>query len=162
MNNKKEVLSVLIYKVNQDWSIAQITFQNTNILKRGEFCDDELNVESRNFPAWDKEKKKLYIKGTDNEKDTTPFLVNKEDCSVIFETVRAINNKYGENKSWRGKTGETYYYISSFGEIEETTEDGHQMDNRLYEIGNYFKDKANVEVYHQKFINLFYKMEGDV
>ena len=54
-----------------------------------------------------------------------------------------------ENKRWRAKYGEEYWYASDGGCICRETEDGHSVDNHRFLTGNYFKTREEVETYRE-------------
>lgn len=67
--------------------------------------------------------------------------------------VRDINNfdkwfeEIHELKRWRGKLGETYWFLSDNGSLYFKTEDGSKIDNYRYRVGNYFKTIEEARTY---------------
>ena len=55
---------------------------------------------------------------------------------------------------WRGDLGDTYWYITTGGNIEWSKEAGVGTDNYRYEFGNYFKTKEEAEVFVKQFRNI--------
>lgn len=52
-----------------------------------------------------------------------------------------------ENKRWRGKLGETYWFLSDNGSLYFKTEDNNKIDNYRYLVGNYFKTIEEARTY---------------
>lgn len=52
-----------------------------------------------------------------------------------------------ENKRWRGKLGETYWFLSDNGSLYFKTEDNNKIDNYRYRVGNYFKTIEEARTY---------------
>ena len=109
------------------------------MLKRGEFYDEEIGVESFLVPEYIKDDNKLYIQGEEESKDSKIFLIDKEDLKNILEIVNKINKKYGIPKRWRAQAGNLFYYITSDGDIESDYEDLSDENMDMYNLGNYFK-----------------------
>lgn len=121
----------------------RIIYQNEDILKRGEFEDDEIGVGSCFYPSYIRNT--LMLLGIDKQKDNDVCVVAKEEAEIIKQRVDAINEKYGIPKRWRAKKGEAYYYIDSDGTIALKEECGTTMDDGRYKFGNYAKTKEELE-----------------
>lgn len=73
-------------------------------------------------------------------------------------TVSEINNfddwfeEIPENKRWRGKLGETYWFLSDNGSIYCKADADTYIDYYRYLVGNYFKTKEEVKVYKKYLI----------
>nr|DAQ12379.1 MAG TPA: hypothetical protein [Caudoviricetes sp.] len=136
---KEKVLEIESQEVF-DRVAVRIKYQNFEVLKRGEFYDEEIGVESFLVPEYIKDDNKLYIQGEEESKDSRIFLIDKEDLKNILEIVNKINKKYGIPKRWRAKENDCYYTI--FGEnIEKKS----LADNKFYNLGNYFKTKEEAQ-----------------
>lgn len=57
-----------------------------------------------------------------------------------------------ENKRWRAKKFETYWFINGYGEIEYDDEYGLNTNDNLYAIGNYFKTAKEADDYRKYLI----------
>jgi putative uncharacterized protein FNV0866 len=141
---EKENVLEIEYQEAFDSVVFRIKYQNDEILKRGNFHDEETGVESCWTPEYVKHNK-LYIQGKEKDKDNIVLLVDKEDFKKILEIVNKINEKYGIPKRWRGKRSDKYFTIFGDNEIAETTDNYFPEDQRRYEWGNYFKTKEEAE-----------------
>ena len=136
---KEKVLEIESQEVFDRVAI-RIKYQNFEVLKRGEFKDEEIIVESACAPDYINLNNKLYIQGEVESGDNRVFLVDKEDLKNILEKVNKINEKYGIPKRWRAEENDCYYTI--FGEnIEKKS----LADDKFYNLGNYFKTREEAE-----------------
>ena len=142
---EKEKVLEKEYQEVFDSVVFRIKYQNDEILKRGNFHDEETGVESCWTPEYVKHNNKLYIQGKEKDKDNIVLLVDKEDFKKILEIVNKINEKYGILKRWRAKENEEYYFLNGKCEIWKTIEEKKKVDNTLFEQGNYFKTKGEAE-----------------
>ena len=142
---EKEKVLEIGYQEVFDKVAVRIKYQNFEVLKRGEFYDEETEVESCGVPEYIKDDNKLYIQGKEEEKDSKILLVDKEDLKEILKIVNKINEKYGIPKRWRGKRSDKYFSIFGDSEISETTDNYFPEDQRRYEWGNYFKTLEEAE-----------------
>ena len=134
---EKEKVLEIEYQEVFDSVVFRIKYQNDEILKRGNFHDEETGVESCWTPECVKHNK-LYIQGKEKDKDNIALLVDKEDFKKILEIVNKINEKYGIPKRWRAEKGKTYFSIDD-GEILNCYDYYDKKDNEIFELGNYFK-----------------------
>ena len=142
---REDVLQIEFQPVFDKWA-WRITFQNEDVLKRGEFTDRELNCESCDSPEF--LNGVLFIKGKSEEYDDKINLCTTKEKTSIEEKVRGINKKYGIKKRWRGKRDEKYYYVDTYnGYVATTSEKGFEDDDFNHEIGNYFKTLELAEKY---------------
>ena len=141
---KEKVLEIEFQDVFDKVAI-KIKYQNFGVLKRGEFYDEETQVESFLVPEYIKGNNKLYIQGEEESKDNIIFLIDKEDLKKILETVNKINEKYGIPKRWRAEEGEEYYFLDGKCEIWNTNEIKKKIDDAFFKLGNYFKTKEEAE-----------------
>ena len=49
------------------------------------------------------------------------------------------------NKVWKPKYGDTYYYLNSYGKIDECTWDNHSIDTGRYDMGNCYPTEEQAE-----------------
>lgn len=140
---KEDVLSIKVKQINNEYSAVEITYQNEDVLKRGNF--EDMKVKSLSFPLWYTPKDMLFIRGYKEELDNRPFIVENKYVEVIEERVRLINEKYGIPKRWRAELGEKFYYINECMEVDEVIEYFYKFSNDLYDSGNYFKTKEEAE-----------------
>ena len=87
----KEVLK-LEYQEVFDKVAVRVVYQDEEVLKRGEFKDEDIDV----FSCWKPQftEGELHIKCV-KECDNNIFLVSKQEAEIIKEKVRKINEKYG-------------------------------------------------------------------
>ena len=67
------------------------------------------------------------------------YLINDSEKEKLEKSIKAINEKYGIKKRWRGKYNEIYCYIDEFFEIKTVYERETEKDNERYKVGNYFE-----------------------
>lgn len=145
---EKETVLEIEFKELWDNDFAwKIVKQNEEILKRKEFLDKELNVESFRSPEFLSLKNKLYIRGSGKILDDNISICNQEEKALIEEKVKAINEKYGIVKRWRAEKGSYYYFIDHELEINDKIDCRYKFDNEMYENGNYFQTTEEAEEY---------------
>lgn len=69
--------------------------------------------------------------------------LTNEEREQLLKLVKKSNKT--TKKRWRAKIDEVYYYISSVGKIDSTTEVDHSFDEGAYKFGNYFKTNEEAE-----------------
>lgn len=106
---KEEVLKLEYTKINDDYTIATIVYQNDEILKRDAFYDNELKVISGAKPEF--VYPFLYVRGYKTELDNMPFAIPSEHLEFVKEKVKKLNEKYGVVKKWRPNMDDDYYTI---------------------------------------------------
>lgn len=142
---KEKVLEIKIERMNDEYSAWCITYQNEEILKRGEFSDSELNVYSKIQPAFCTDlKNRLFLRGRIKVLDNTVNIIPNYLVGRLKETVNAVNEKYGIPKRWRANNGGVYYFIE-FGKIILTVEYYDDIDDYRYNLGNYFRTKEDAK-----------------
>lgn len=57
--------------------------------------------------------------------------------------IKAIEN---ENERWRAEKNEKYFSISRTGNVQGLSEDGEDLDNNLFEIGNYYQTEEQAKL----------------
>ena len=143
---KENVLEIEFQPVFDKWA-WRITKQNEEILKRNNFKDEELNVESFRSPEFFSLANKLFIKGSAKSRDDNISICNQEEKALIEEKVKTINEKYGVKKRWRAEKGSYYYFIDHELEINDKIDCRYKFDNEMYENGNYFQTTEEAEEY---------------
>ena len=144
---KEKVLEIEFKELwdnNFAWKIVK---QNEEILKRNEFIDKELNVESFRLPEFLSLKNKLYIRGSEKSRDNDIQICTSEEKALIEEKVKAVNEKYGITKRWRANKYAHYHFLGNVFEIQESVEMGFVEDIERYRDGNYFRTKEEAEEY---------------
>jgi len=145
---KENVLEIEFQPVWDKWA-WRITKQNEEILKRNNFKDEELNVESFESQEFRKMgiKSVLFIRGYSKKGDNDIQICTTEEKALIEEKVKAINEKYGVKKRWRAEEDNEYYYIDSEFSIRSDNDNYVISDNNKYMNGNYFRTKEQAEEY---------------
>ena len=146
---KEKVLEIEFKELwdnNFAWKIVK---QNEEILKRNEFIDKELNVESFRLPEFLSLKNKLYIRGSEKRRDNDIQICTSEEKALIEEKVKAVNEKYGITKRWRANKYAHYHFLGNVFEIQESVEMGFVEDIERYRDGNYFRTKEEAEEYRK-------------
>lgn len=98
-------------------------------------------------PDFVKDTNYLFIRGGDEEGDDIISICTAEEKALIEEKVKAINEKYGIKKRWRGKYNEIYCYIDEFFKIKTAYEREIEKDNEIYKVGNYFEIGKEAQEY---------------
>lgn len=160
---KETVLEIEFKELWDNVFAWRITKQNEEILKKSEFIDRDIKVESSFRPEFDTNKEILYIRGMDELNDNSINLCTSEEKALIEKKVKAINEKYGIIKRWRGKERGTFFYINSQFRCKTDKEFNSLCDTRKYEIGNYFKTEEEAEEYaeHMKKCSLEWHEKRD-
>ena len=149
---KEEVLKLEYLKINDDYTIATIVYQNDEILKRDSFRDYKLDVKSITMPEF--EYPVLYLKGSNFESDNIPIIILNEDLEFVKEKVKKLNKKYGVPTKWCPNIDDNYYYIS-FGcgdDINCSYWDNTLMENRYLEKNLIFKTKEEAKFVANKML----------
>lgn len=107
---KEEVLKLEYLKINDDYTIATIVYQNDEILKRNHFKDYELGVKSFVNPEF--VYPNLYVRGYKTELDNLPITIPNEHLEFVKDKVKKLNEKYGIVKKWCPNINDNYYTIS--------------------------------------------------
>lgn len=141
----EDVLKIDIVKIDDKYSYAKIAYQNFDIIKRRDFVDYEINVESCNSFAFSGVKSRLFLCGDSCELDDKPIIIANDLIEELNRRVDAINEKYGIRKKWRAKPDGIYWYVGVAGSIESTIEKAWGSDNIKFDAGNYFKSKEDAE-----------------
>ena len=169
---KEEVLKLEYTKINDDYTIATITYQNDDILKREYFDDDKLEVMSTRQPEF--EYPFLFVRGYKTELDNKPIIIPNEDLQFVKEKVKKINEKYGIAKKWYPDIDDRYYYIS-FGSTNSISQNfwGNTFNENQYldkniifktrEEAKFVADKMleNVDKWREEYQNEYNNEKGE-
>lgn len=93
---------------------------------------------------WGWTDKMFEDKVEDSKMDNNNITVNmenlsQEERSTLLSLIEKANKP--KNKVWKPEENEKYYYLYSYGKIEEDTWDNANADRIRYEIGNCFKTR---------------------
>nr|WP_241635585.1 hypothetical protein [Fusobacterium gastrosuis] len=158
---KEKVLEIKIERMNDEYSAWCITYQNEEILKRGEFSDSELIVYSKKYPCFDIDfEYRLFLKGKDKTLDNTVNIIPNYLVEQLKEMVNAVNEKYGILKRWRAIEYSEYYFLGSHMNILSNYEHYDIIDNERYELGNYFESLEEAEKVKRKLQEFWAKVRA--
>ena len=143
---KESVLEIEFTPVWDKWA-WRIRKQNEEVLKLGNFRDDELKVMSTSLidPSFVTLSNYLYLKSSDL--NDTVNICNDIVKRIIQDKVEAVNEKYGVEKRWRANRGGDYFYIEDHCLICEDIDCNYNEDNVRYNFGNYFETEEEAEKY---------------
>ena len=143
---KESVLEIEFTPVWDKWA-WRIRKQNEEVLKLGNFRDDELKVMSTSLidPSFMTLSNYLYLKSSDL--DNTINICEDTVKRIIEEKVEAVNEKYGVEKRWRAETGESYFYIDDWCGISIDNDWDYDEDKARYDFGNYFETEEEAKKY---------------
>lgn len=153
-NNIENVLEIKVTELNKQYSAVEITYQNMDVLERGNFSDNKIKVVSSVAPIYSKFSDTFYIKGNDKEKDNKPFIIENKYIKEIKARVRLINEKYGIPKRWRAERNCAYYFISDSMNIICSEEIYNSICDVRYTKGNYFKTEEDAMEKLEKIKNI--------
>lgn len=152
---KEPVLEIEIVKINEEyssWYISKLTKEAFKTAGVCEFTDGEDNRyffnigERTEFEASFVNSFLYYcLKLNINSRNKVPKIIENKSILYLQKVVYFINNKFGIEKSWKAKNGETYYSLSSEGIAEEHVDFGFYLDRARYELGNYFRTKEETK-----------------
>lgn len=111
-----------------DLVAVRIAYQDTSVLKRGEFKDEELDIYSEDSPelsVYDM----LFIQGNEKNLDNGIMIMTKTQYEKISERVKKLNEKYSKR---------IYFTINNAGKVEKVEWKNNRTDKELFEIGNFF------------------------
>lgn len=141
----EDVLKIDITKIDDKYSYAKIAYQNFDILKRRDFVDSEINVESFGSFEFNGVESRLFLCGSNLELDDMPIIIENDLIEELNRRIDAINKKYGIKKKWRAKKYDVYWYVDEFGLIEGETDIGCHSDDMRFEARNYFKTEEDAK-----------------
>lgn len=139
---KEKVLKIEHQSVFDKYAV-RITYQNEEILKRGEF--EDCGIRSLSSPDYSKQDNIFYILGLNTCLNNDILIVNDRELQYIYEKVNEVNEKYGIVKRWRANKKEKYYFIDRDFFVHEDIEENTYMDNKRYDLGNYFKSESEAK-----------------
>lgn len=149
---KEEVLKLDYIQISDEYTIATITYQNDDILKRYTFNDNELGVTSDRNPEF--EYPSLFVRGYKKESDSMPIIIPNEHLEFVKDKVKKINEKYGVVKKWRPDIDDKYYYISlgSTNSINYSVWGNTLYENQYLEKNLIFKTKEEAKFVADKML----------
>jgi len=105
---KESVLEIEFTPVWDKWA-WRIRKQNEEVLKLGNFRDDELKVMSTSLidPSFVTLSNYLFLKSSDL--NDTVNMCDDTVKRIIEEKVEAVNEKYGIERRWRAETGKIIF-----------------------------------------------------
>ena len=74
-----------------------------------------------------------------------PQVIKNNCIEELKQRIDEINEKYGIPKRWRAEEGENYYSIAGVDVIKIDSENLVELDNRRYELGNYFQTEEEAQ-----------------
>lgn len=149
---KEEVLKLEYLKINNEYTIATIVYQNDEILKRDAFYDNELKVISGAKPEF--VYPFLYVRGYKTELDNMPVIIPNDYVEFVKDKVKKLNEKYGIPKKWCPKIDDKYYYISlgATTNINYSVWDNTFIENLYLEKNLIFKTKEEAHFVANKML----------
>lgn len=132
---KEKVLEIEITKINDNWNAITVKKIKEDIENNDLF---EWVTVGGNYVCNDK----IFI---NRVYPNIPFIARNETTLIFKDIVDKINEKYGIPKRWRAKKNEEYYYTNSVGDICNGIEGNYELDNKRYELGNYFKTEKEAQ-----------------
>nr|DAG03369.1 MAG TPA: hypothetical protein [Siphoviridae sp. ct6rT12] len=153
---KELVLDVGVMKIDDVWSVWHIKKINRKILKNGIKDKFYINDNWYHFEITEGETDFYYsVKDINSQEEPTlninykddgiPNLIENNEVNDLVLVTLEINEKYGIRKRWRAEEGESYYTISGVDAIKIDTENLVELDNRRYEMGNYFQKEEEAQ-----------------
>lgn len=149
---KEKVLEIEIKKINDKYSVFYPTKLNIKELEKVGYTVTEFDVLDEvikpaiNFYFSKKNDFTILLNDTSLN---VPFIIENIYVEELKKIVDEYNKKYGTPKKWRAEEGENYYSIAGVDVIKIDSENLVELDNRRYELGNYFQTQEEA----QKIIN---------
>lgn len=157
---KEKVLEIKIERMNNEYSVWCITYQNEEIFKRREFIDSELIVYSSIHPAFCTDfKNRLFLWGKNKELDNIVNIIPNYFVEQLKKKVNAVNEKYGILKRWKPEINKRYYVIDEFLEVASRINYNINFTKRNYIAVNCFETREEAEVYAEKFRKILAERE---
>lgn len=69
----------------------------------------------------------------------------EKQAKAILEEIEKLKSEEKESKAWKPEVNEEYYTIEADGEVLENTWLDEEDDEKLYNMGNYFKTREEAE-----------------
>lgn len=89
----KDILKLEYERLFEFYAI-RVFYQDFDILKRGNFNDEELKIKSSKFPCYVEKDDVLCLKGERKELDKNIIIVSEETFLSILKRVNLLNKKY--------------------------------------------------------------------
>lgn len=124
---REKVLEIRCDKVGKDKNIVAIEFQNTEVLERGEFYDEEIGVASINAEFGLAYKKTVVFKEDKRRRFQTEDIDNYKDVKKILYIVGYIEREDEEDYDF---TYEDNYLKVNDEELEEIIEKVKQVNEK--------------------------------
>ncbi|WGM54822.1 hypothetical protein FNU4_36 [Fusobacterium phage vB_FnuS_FNU4] len=144
---KEKVLEIEIKKINNEYSafypikmdIDKLTeISDGKSLGDGEYTPYiELRISGYCY--------EIYLTYT----EIFPQVIKNNCIEELKQRIDEINKEFEVSKKWRAEEGENYYSIAGVDVIKIDSENLVELDNRRYELGNYFQTEEQA----QKIIN---------
>ena len=158
---KEKVLEIESQEVFGDIAV-RIKYVNIEKFEKNEskkgnchtqYKDDELNFEIIKFKdGINRERYRLNLESVSVDEECFVDITNlkisvysKKVFEEIKKMIDLINEKYGIHKRWRAELKKGYFYIHSSGLLDENMECYHNIDNKRYDLGNYFKTEEEAQ-----------------
>lgn len=90
----------------------------------------------------------------DSDWAVLPIVINLDRCEQFDFNNYDYRIKPQPNR-WRAEKDGIYYFVDNDGIVRFTSDKYSKIDNRKYNIGNYFKTKEEAQVIANKFKDLF-------
>lgn len=74
--------------------------------------------------------------------DGESIILTDDVIDELLGVLKKRASKAVESPFARASYGQTYYYIDDFGRMDNTTEVGHEMDDKYYSNVNYFQKES--------------------
>ena len=151
---KEKVLEIEITKINEMYSLVKVTKMNRKVIEEkkkyyfGYANSSSLETNSElhkepNFRTYISDTIKCYDLYINSENDC--FTIKNNLVKSLEKFLVDFNEKYGISKRWRAEEGENYYSIAGVDVIKIDSENLVELDNRRYELGNYFQTKEQAQ-----------------
>lgn len=148
---KESVLEIKIEKIDDSYSVFKVVKFNDSILKK----DIKIIKKDMNFLISDDRTEFYYNLASDKpvlninykKQNETLYTIENKYIKYINKIVTEVNKKYGIR--WSGERNDYYYAIASRGNVVKLLEERKYVDDKYYEIGNYFESEKEA----QKVIN---------
>lgn len=143
-------LSVVTAKDDEvTFKIADQTHRNDEFSQLAN-NDDEfgasngITMVSSAYPYWDRSNSTLFCRGRRADRDEIMITCTAKEFARICEVVAEYNATDGKPR-WP-QYGDQYFYITLFGAVDSHEYDGHTVDYKLREFGNFFRTKEEAVV----------------
>ena len=105
-----------------------------------------IKLASAAFPYWDGGESTLFCQGYRADRDDITLTCTTVEFAKICEAVADYNETDGKGREPRWpQYGDQYFYVTMFGAVDDHEGDGHTVDYKLQEFGNFFRTKEEAE-----------------